>query len=217
MVSESEAIQNLIIEWGGREDLLAQATTLANVATAKIAAAPRYVCIGSRTAMPLVRPLFRELPRTDQPKVPVGWHPPVDIIIELLSRSTAMQSRRWSERYHKVMPMPKGWANAAQATFPQLTSVVEYSHGWADIVVAAAEWINETETDWKLSDAKEKFGALSLSTHGLAADQSYNIIDAAEWLADFVCCVCGAYGPAKQGDLRLCETHHQDQRWRTGR
>jgi len=167
--------------------------------------------------MPIVRPLFRELPRTQQPEIPVGWHPPVDVIVELISRSVALRSRRWSERYSKVMPMPKGWGDAARRSFPQLSHVVEYSHGWADIVVSAAEWINEAETDWSLSDAKEKFGSLSLSTHGLGEDSSYYIIDAAEWLADFVCCVCGAYGPAKQGDLRLCETHHRDQRWRTGR
>lgn len=217
MVSESEAIRTLILEWGGREDLLREATAIANVATARIATAPRYVCIGSRTAMPLVRPLFREFPRSEQPETPLGWHPPTDIIVELLSRSIAMRSRRWSERYSKVMPMPKGWSALAKQTFPQLPAVVEYSHGWADLVIAATDWINETERNWYFSDAKEKFGSLKLSTHDLCDDRAYAIIDAAEWLADFVCCVCGAYGPAKQGDLRLCATHHRDQRWRTGR
>ncbi len=217
MVSESEAISTLILEWGGREDMLREATAIANAATARIADAPRYVCIGSRTAMPIVRPLFREFSRSKQPEIPVGWHPPVEVIIELLSRSIVMRSRRWSERYGKVMPMPKGWADAARITFPQLTEVVEYSHGWADLVVAAAEWINETETNWNLSDAKEKFGSLCLSTHGLGDDKSYHIIDACEWLAGYVCCVCGAHGPARQGDLRLCETHFSDQRWRTAR
>lgn len=221
MVSETEAIQTLILEWGGREDLLREATAIANAATCRIAHAPRYVCIGSKTAMPLVHPIFREVARTVQPEIPVGWHPPADFIVELIARSSALRSRRWSERYGKVMPMPRGWADAARRSFPQLTSPPEYSTGWADIVVAAVQWIGEIETphesDWRFTDAKEKHGSLRLSEHGVVDDKSHHVIDAAEWLADFVCCVCGAYGPAKQGDLRLCEVHHRDQRWRTGR
>lgn len=210
-----------IEDWGGREVLMNEAAAIANMATAKIPGAPSYLAIGTISPLPLVRPIFRHNPRLHEPEIPVGWHPPLTFLEELISRTAELRSRRWSSRHRRVMPMPANWSDLAKAAYPQLTPYPEYCRGWADLVIATVAWIAEIEpagSEWRISDAKEKFGDLRLHEQGCETDASVHIIDAAEWIAGrCICAVCGEIGPGTLGMVRLCSAHVFDQRWRTGK
>jgi len=201
-------------EWEGREELLDEAETI--VSRALSWTGKSWSARGTLTALPLVRPAL------------VSWDGYVDleafddristadpeIVVEMVSRMIEWRSRRWSVAERRVMPMPKTWWEPAARAYPQLYTPPQYSLGWADILLAATTWINESETEWAFSDAKEKLGTLRLSTRRLTLDHSYAIVDAAEYVAVHVCQVCGAPGTQSGDFMTLCHPHRAEKSWR---
>lgn len=203
-------------EWQGREIMLKDAELTVAATIADDPLADCYVASGTLSPLPLVRPSWNVMPRALTKGVHrQGRHPDPDVVAELVSRAFEFRSRRWSVAQQRVMPLPSHWWILAHRAFPQLPSVPEYSHGWADVVMAAAKWINETEIAWRLSDAKEKHGRLSISTRGLTTLGGEQIVAAAESISGHICCVCGRYGESgPPHGLVLCLTHTLDGSWR---
>jgi len=203
------------VECGGRQPLLLEAETVVNAAIADNPHADIYAAIGSSVDLPLVRPHFQIVPGVLTKGIyRPSEHPDPDIIAELVSRATEIRSRRWHVGEQRVRPLPRDWRELMVAAYPQIPRAVEWTSGWADLMIAATAWINESETDWKFSDAKEKMGSLRLSTHGINTIGGEQIIDAAEHLGSFICQVCG--GPGDQGGdfMTLCLEHREDKEWR---
>lgn len=203
-------------EWQGRERLLADAERILNATVADDPTAPNFVAMGTASPLPLVRPSWTAVPRVLTKGVyrPTS-HPDPEVVAELVARSTELRSRRWSVTQQRVMPLPALWWQYAHRAYPQLPAAPEYSHGWADVMMSAARWINETESDWCFSDAKEKHGRLATSTRGLTTLGGEQIVEAAEALSHHVCCVCGRYGESgPPHGLVLCITHRFDGSWR---
>lgn len=203
-------------EWQGREIMLTDAERIVEATISNDPNAAIYEAMGTLSALPLVRPAWRMMPRVITRGVyRPSKGPDADVVAELVSRSIEFRSRRWSVSQQRVMPLPSDWWLLAHRAYPQLPQAPEYSHGWADLMMAAARWINETESDWRFSDAKEKHARLSVSTRGLTTLGGEQIVDAAEALSGHICCVCGRYGESgPPSGLVLCLTHTLDKSWR---
>jgi hypothetical protein len=203
-------------KWQGREIMLKDAERTVADTNADNQFADCYLAKGTLSPLPLVRPSWDVVPRVLSKGVyRPGRNPDPDVVAELVSRSTEFRSRRWSVSQQRVMPLPKDWWVLAYRAYPQLPATPEYSHGWADVMMAGARWINETESDWKFSDAKEKHCRLATSTRGLTTLGAEQIVEAAESISGHICCVCGRYGKSgPPNGLVLCLTHTLDGSWR---
>lgn len=145
------------------------------------------------------------------------WHPDILVLTELISRTIAVRSRHYEESISEAW-FPDNWRERLRSVFPEGEEnhqffCFDHGPGWADLMTAAGEWSAEVGDPFILSDAKEKWGRLSLS--GWQPDETIKDLDwHIEHVSGHVCDCCGAPGTMRTAGWMTtrCDTHNEERK-----
>lgn len=133
-------------------------------------------------------------------------------LLEMLARTYRVRSRRVDRTTWTIPPVPRDWETVLETHFPMFRgSGLEVGDGWADLLIATADWLSESQGDFHpFSQIKEKFGGLRI--YGLMSGEAQTITDAASWLSMHICDRCGAPGTKNRSGwiATRCGVHRHD-------
>ncbi len=150
---------------------------------------------------------------------PVGEHsqpPRREIVGELVDRMLKLRWRRLDPVAGTIVPPSRDDLDSLRKRYPSFPHYPDHGPGWTDLSAAMLEWIGGSGADasWRITDAKEKYGCMSLFFSGDTGPLGDEIIEATELVSEHVCDVCGAPGRLREGGwlMTRCDEHIEKRR-----
>lgn len=149
---------------------------------------------------------------------PVGEYsqpPRREIIGELVDRMLKLRWRRLNAATGMIIPPSRDDLDGLRGRYPAFPHYPDHGPGWTDLSAAMLEWIGSGgDGSWGITDAKEKYGYMSLFFSGDTGPLGDEIIEATELVSEHVCDVCGAPGRlrSKGWMMTRCDEHTEKKR-----
>jgi hypothetical protein len=136
----------------------------------------------------------------------VGYSADRATVTEAIARLVRVYSRRVDAKTAAVRPPSDDWVAGLRQDFPRrFDCTIECGAGWADLIRAMAEWLEEIDlpSRWRFWQIKEKFASMRAysSGIGLSAEQVNLVrerVDACEAISLFLCERCGEVGKPRR-------------------
>lgn len=216
MADDGDILKELADDYASRRVLLHEFETVARAALDDDAAAAGFAVTGAAVNVKTMamRPRFTGVPAGARSHPEGYWTPDRPIMIELLTRTWELRSRRWDPVDQAVADPDPGWVASFRTRWPGIFDCeVSCCAGWADLIEAVTVWLDDRRELVPFGQIKEKFSELRMYPSGKISEFGSDLTLIAEHsLSGHICELCGA--PGVQRDeaymMTLCDRHHRE-------